>query len=203
LNDADARQSLAPPAPVAPGLRIGLLGGSFNPAHQGHRHISEVALKRLRLDYVWWLVSPQNPLKPTNGMAPLAARLESARSLAGHPRIVPLTIETELGTRYTIDTIAALQRRFPQIHFVWLMGSDNLDQFHRWRRWQEIAARLPIAVVTRPGSVLAGLRAPAARCLAPFRTDMAKDFAQLRPPALIVLDGKRNRQSASAIRAGR
>lgn len=198
---AEAPHSLAPPAPVAPGLCIGLLGGSFNPAHEGHRHISEVALKRLGLDYVWWLVSPQNPLKPAKGMAPLAARLDGARRYARHPRIIATDIERDLGTRYTVDTVGALLCRFPQVHFVWIMGSDNLAQFHRWRHWQEIAARLPIAVVTRPGSVLAALRAPAARRLVPFRTDVTARFAQIRPPALIVLDGKRNPQSASAIRA--
>lgn len=198
---AETAHNFAPPAPVAPGLRIGLLGGSFNPAHEGHRHISEVALKRLGLDYVWWLVSPQNPLKPAKGMAPLDKRLESARRCAQHPRIVAMDIERRLGTRYTIDTVTALQRRFPQVHFVWVMGSDALDQFHLWRHWQAIAAHLPIAVVTRPGSVLAALRAPAARRLAPFRTDVAAHFAQIHPPALIVLDGKRNALSATAIRA--
>jgi nicotinate-nucleotide adenylyltransferase len=198
---AETRHSLAPPAPVAPGLRIGLLGGSFNPAHEGHRHISEVALRRLGLDYVWWLVSPQNPLKPAKGMAPLETRLAGARRCARHPRIVAMDIERRLGTRYTIDTVTALQRRFPQVHFVWVMGSDALDQFHLWRRWQAIAVRLPIAVVTRPGSVLAGLRAPAARRMAPFRTDVTAHFAQIRPPALIVLDGKRSPLSATAIRA--
>lgn len=197
----EARHNLAPPAPVAPGLGIGLLGGSFNPAHEGHRHISAVALKRLGLDYIWWLVSPQNPLKPEAGMAPLARRLEAARRCASHPRIVAMDIERQLGTRYTVDTVSALQRRFPQVHFIWVMGSDALEQFHLWRNWQEIAARLPIAVVTRPGSVLAALRSPAARRLAPFRTDVSAHFAQIRPPALIVLDGKRNPQSATAIRA--
>ncbi len=126
---------LKPPGPIAPGLRIGLLGGSFNPAHEGHLHVSEVALKRLGLDYVWWLVAPHNPLKPTIGMAPLDARVSMAAQTAAHPRILVMDIEAALGTRYTIDTLGALERRFPQLRFVWLMGSDNLDQFRHWRRW--------------------------------------------------------------------
>ena len=177
---------LRPPGPVAPGLKIGLLGGSFNPAHAGHLYVSEVARKRLGLDYVWWLVSPQNPLKPVAGMAPFAKRLAAARKLAGrHPRLIVTALEQALGTRYTIDTIAVLQRRFPHVEFVWLMGSDNLEQFHRWRRWPEIAARLPLAVVLRPGSVWALLRSKAAK----------------RFP-VVVVDGRRNETSATAIRAG-
>lgn len=193
--------SFAPPAPVARGLRIGLLGGSFNPAHHGHCHISDVAMKRLGLDYVWWLVAPQNPLKPSMGMAPLDNRLAHARRCAAHPRRVVMDIERVLGTRYTIDTIGALQRRFPGVHFVWLMGSDNLEQFHRWKRWREIAMRLPIAIVMRPGSTLAPLKAKAARR---FRTRFLArpgDFALHPPPALVVLDGPRSPLSATAIRA--
>ncbi len=150
---------LKPPGPVAPGLRIGLLGGSFNPAHEGHVYVSEVALRRLHLDYVWWLVTPQNPLKGRVGLAPLADRLCHAKALAGHPRIVVMDIERALGTRYSVDTLACLQRRFPLVDFVWLMGSDNLATFRHWRRWREIARRVPIAVVQRPGTVLAALSA--------------------------------------------
>ena len=183
-------------------MAIGLLGGSFNPAHVGHRHVSEVALKRLGLDYVWWLVSPQNPLKPVSGMAPLAKRLASARAIAGHPRIVVTDIEGLLRTRYTIDTVKLLKRRFPQVHFVWLMGSDNLESFHRWRNWQAIAAELPIAVVIRPGTALAPLRSKAARRFQPNLVASPAGFARVRPPALIVLDGPRNDASATRIRAG-
>ena len=193
---------LAPPGPVAPGMAIGLLGGSFNPAHEGHRHISDVALKRLGLDYVWWLVSPQNPLKPVAGMAPLGKRLAFARALAGHPRIVVTDIESVLRTRYTIDTVKLLKRRFPQVHFVWLMGSDNLESFHRWRNWQAIAAELPIAVVIRPGTAMAPLRSKAARRFQPNLVASPAGFARARPPALIVLDGPRNEASATRIRAG-
>jgi len=195
-----ARPLLAPPGPIAPGMQIGLLGGSFNPAHEGHCHVSEIALKRLGLDHVWWLVSPQNPLKPAIGMAPLDNRLAFARAFAAHPRITVMDIENALGTRYTVDTVKALQRRFPSVRFVWLMGSDNLASFHRWRNWPEIAARLPIAVVTRPGTTLAPLRSKAAQRLRGNRVFSPKNFAQARPPALIVLDGPRNAVSATRIR---
>lgn len=191
-----------PPGPVAPGLQIGLLGGSFNPAHQGHVHVSETALKRLGLDYVWWLVSPQNPLKSTGQMAPLAERLASARATARHPRLCVSDLETQLGTRYTADTLSALKSRFPHVHFVWLMGSDNLEQFDRWQRWQEIAKLLPIAVVIRPGHVLAALKSKAARRYASARVSAEAGFARAAPPAMILLDGQRNPLSATAIRAG-
>ena len=186
---------LRPPGPVAKGLRIGLLGGSFNPAHEGHLYVSEIALKRLGLDYVWWLVAPQNPLKPVAGMAPVQTRLAGARALAGrHPRLVVTDAERVLGTRYTIDTLKALHRRFGELRFVWLMGSDNLAQFHRWRRWTEIAALMPIAVIVRPGSVLAQLNAKAMQ-----RFARRKNF--LRLPAIVPVDGRRNEASATAIRA--
>ena len=129
---------LKPPGPVADGLRIGLLGGSFNPAHEGHLYVSEVALRRLGLDYVWWLVTPQNPLKGRVGLAPLEDRVRQARRIATRPRIVVMDIERALGTRYSIDTLKALQRRFPRLNFVWLMGSDNLAIFRRWKRWDWI-----------------------------------------------------------------
>jgi nicotinate-nucleotide adenylyltransferase len=177
-------------------MRIGLLGGSFNPAHEGHLYVSEITFKQLPVDYVWWLVSPQNPLKPESGMAPLTKRLAAARALAGRrPRLVVSDLERTLGTRYTIDTLKALTRRFPQVRFVWLMGSDNLEQFHRWRRWSEIAELVPIAVVIRPGSVLARLRAKAMRRF-PRRKNLRK------PPAIVPVDGRRNEASASGLRAG-
>ena len=150
---------LRPPGPIATGLRIGLLGGSFNPAHEGHVHISEMARKRLNLDYVWWLVATQNPLKPTIGMMPLEHRLEFAADVARHPRTLVMDIEKTFGTHYTIDTLRALRKRFPGVNFVWVMGSDNLQNFRRWRRWPEIARQVPIAVVMRPGTVLADLNA--------------------------------------------
>ena len=187
---------LAPPGPVADGLTIGLLGGSFNPAHDGHLYVSDTALRRLKLDYVWWLVSPQNPLKSADGMAAFGARLERARQVAAsHPRLIVTDLERALGTSYTVDTVRALQRRFPEVRFVWLMGSDNLVQFGRWRNWQQIARDIPIAVVQRPGSVMAALHAAVARRFGTRRGTM------LRPPALTVLDGVRNPQSATRLRA--
>lgn len=193
---------LRPPGPIAPGLRIGLLGGSFNPAHDGHVHVSEVALKRLGLDYVWWLVAPQNPLKPVVGMAPLRDRIGMAQTAAAAvPRVLVMDIEDALGTRYTIDTVSELKKRFPQLRFVWLMGSDNLDQFRHWRRWPEIAQHVPIAIVMRPGTTLAPLRAKAAQRLARMRKNAGGRITFAKPPAFIVLDGPRSAASASAIRA--
>jgi nicotinate-nucleotide adenylyltransferase len=188
-----------PPGPVAPGLRIGLLGGSFNPAHEGHLHVSEVALKRLGLDYVWWLVTPQNPLKPVAGMAPLAERVHSARCVARHPRIVVMDIERCFKTHYSFDTLRALRRRFPELKFTWLMGSDNLQIFRRWHRWADIARAVPIAVIERPGSSMAMRGAIAIQRFGHFRHERSLGAAQA--PAIRILDGKRNAQSATAIRA--
>jgi len=191
---------LRPPGPVADGLRIGLLGGSFNPAHEGHLHVSEVALKRLGLDYVWWLVTPHNPLKSLNALMPLAERVRHAKKVAHHPRIIAMDIERCLGTRYSIDTLTALQKRFPRMSFIWLMGSDNLEIFRRWRRWPEIVRRVPIAVIQRPGTVLSMLSAkPMQRFCAMRRFE--GDLVTATPPAIAILDGKRNAQSATAIRA--
>ncbi|CUH58959.1 nicotinate-nucleotide adenylyltransferase [Thalassobacter stenotrophicus] len=133
-----------------PGQVIGLLGGSFDPAHAGHVHITREALKRFGLDHVWWLVTPGNPLK-SRGPASLEARLAHARSLMQHPRVTVTDVEAQLGTRYTAETIAALQLRYPGVRFVWLMGADNLAQFHRWERWREIIERVPLGVLARPG----------------------------------------------------
>jgi nicotinate-nucleotide adenylyltransferase len=183
---------IAPPGPVAPGLTIGLLGGSFDPAHGGHLYVSEIAKKALKLDYVWWLVSPGNPLKPAP--EPLVVRLARARKAARGTRIIVTGIEARLHTSFTIDTVTALKRRFPQVRFIWLMGSDNLEQFSRWRRWQRIASIVPIAVVRRPGSVLASLHAPLAR-----RLGVARRLSSV--PSLVVLDGPRSRESSTELRA--
>jgi nicotinate-nucleotide adenylyltransferase len=177
---------------VGDGLRIGLLGGSFDPAHEGHLYVSEVARARLKLDQVWWLVSPGNPLKPEPD--PFEVRLTRARLVAHPPYIHVTGIERALHTRYTVDTVRALQRRFPRVEFIWLMGSDNLVQFGRWRRWQQLAAAIPIAVVRRPGSVLAQLSAPLAR-----RFGVARQLGSA--PSLVVLDGRRNEQSSTLLRA--
>ena len=190
------------PGPVGRGLRIGLLGGSFNPPHEGHVHVSAAALKKLDLDYVWWLVSPQNPLKPVRGMASFDKRLDAAKRLAGaHPRMIATGIEQDLGTRFTIDTLRALKRRFPQASFVWLMGSDNLVQIPRWRRWQEIFAEVPVAVVTRPGSALPARRSKAATRFKSSGLPADARFADARPPALTVIEVKRNAASGTQLRA--
>jgi nicotinate-nucleotide adenylyltransferase len=151
---------------------IGLLGGSFNPAHRGHRRVTLAAIRALDLDAVWWLVSPGNPLKAgAPDMAPLASRLASAKHMARRAPIRATDIEARLGTRYTLDTILALRRRYPRTRFVWLMGADNLAQFHRWRDWRRIARAIPIAVVARPGYDDKALAAPAMGWLRRFRPD--------------------------------
>jgi len=184
------------------GQRIGLLGGTFNPPHEGHLLISLYALKRLRLDRVWWVVTPGNPLKDNERLPGLAARLADARALARDPRIAVTGFEAAIGARYTADTIAFLRRRAPEVHFVWLMGADNLRQFHRWRRWRALAASAPIAVVDRPGSTLSALAAPAALYLAKFRVpeSRAASFPERAAPAFIFLHGPQSMLSSSAIR---
>lgn len=185
-------------------IRVGLLGGSFNPAHEGHRHIALTALKRLGLDEVWLLVSPQNPLKPQAGMAPLADRLASAGTVtAGHPRLRATAIETELGTRFTADTLAVLKVRFPHMRFVWLMGADNLAQIARWNRWTRIFDAVPVAVLARSPYSQRALAAKAARRMAPFRVDRPIRLADRTPPAWIFLHTRLHPASASAIRARR
>jgi nicotinate-nucleotide adenylyltransferase len=183
---------------VATGLRIGLLGGSFNPPHIGHIHISEMALKRLGLDYVWWLVSPQNPLKSPRETAPLAARMALATRLVHERRVIVTDAERVLGTRYTIDTIKALKRRFPQLCFVWLMGSDNLAGFHVWKDWLQIVELMPVAVVMRPGSMLAPLQAKAMQRFWRARRKIKRGIGE--PPAFVIVVGPLNAQSSTAIR---
>ncbi|RDE04761.1 nicotinate-nucleotide adenylyltransferase [Sphingomonas aracearum] len=184
--------------------RIGLLGGSFNPAHAGHRRISLAALQALGLDEVWWLVSPGNPLKEGAGdMAPLAARLASARAMARHAPIRPTAIEVALRTRYTADTLARLTRRYPRFRFVWLMGADNLAQFDRWRNWRGIARTVPIAVVARPGYDAEAQAAPAMGWLRRYRrpVDQAKNWTKWSLPALVLLRFRPDPTSATRLRA--
>ncbi len=187
-----------------PGRRIGLLGGSFNPAHEGHLHISREALKRLRLDEVWWLVAPQNPLKPKAGMAELAQRVAAAKEVADDKRIKVTDIESKLGTRYTIDTLRVLKHRFPSARFVWLMGADNLAQISRWHDWQEIFATLPIAVFDRPAYSLRALSGQAARRFTAQRiaAEQAFTLASHTLPAWSFIRSRLNPASATAIRAG-
>lgn len=182
--------------------RIGLLGGSFNPAHAGHVHVSRLALARLGLDEVWWLVSPQNPLKPESGMAPLAERLATARALAGDRRIRATDIEARLGTRYTVDTIAALRRLCPGIRFVWLIGADNLLELPRWHRWADLFGRVPIAVFARRPYSLRALSGLAAQRFVRFRMreGAAAVLAGCKPPAWVFLHCRTHLASATAIR---
>ena len=191
------------PRPVAvPGLRVGLLGGSFDPAHDGHLHISRIALNRLRLDRVWWLLSPGNPLK-ADAPAPLERRLEAARTVIdGHPRIEPTGIERALGTVYTVDTIRALRTLYPAVRFVWLMGADNLAQFHRWRYWTEILRMLPVCVLARPGQQIRGGLSVAARRYAGARLPQHEAAALpfRDPPAWTMLTHPTSPLSSTAIR---
>ncbi|WP_408589251.1 nicotinate-nucleotide adenylyltransferase [Novosphingobium sp.] len=185
------------------GPLVGLLGGSFNPAHGGHLRISRFAMAALGLDEVWWLVSPGNVLKPVAGMAPLALRHARAREVARRNPIRVSAIEAELGTRYTIDTLQRLQRRYPHYRFVWLMGADNLAQFHRWRNWRGIARAMPIAVVARPGYDATAVASPAMAWLRRWRQrpGQLRDGAKGSAPALIQLRFDPDSRSASDIRA--
>lgn len=185
-----------------PGMRIGLLGGSFNPAHEGHRHISLVARRRLDLSAVWWLVSPQNPLKEAQDTADLEKRMATAGAIADHPRIVVTDIEVRLGTRFTVDTLRALKSRFPGVHFVWLMGADNLVQMPRWKQWKEIMSLVPVAVIDRPGYALKAQMGKAAERFRDARVPetQARTFPYAEPPAWIYLHAKLNPLSATAIR---
>ena len=182
--------------------RIGLLGGSFNPAHGGHRRISLFAREALGLDEVWWLVSPGNPLKPKAGMAPLHARVASAVEQARLAPIRVTAIERELGTRYTVDTLRAIRGRYPAQSFVWLMGSDNLAQFHRWKDWRTIARTMPIAVIARPGYDAAAIASPAMAWLRRFRVPLAtfRNRGEWSAPTLVTLRFDPDPRSATAIR---
>lgn len=211
-QDGRRRNDRNVPAVTAPArfgdprrVRIGLLGGSFNPAHAGHRHVADHALRSLGLEQVWLMVSPGNPLKPARGMAPLAERLASARRIADGRRIVATDIERSLGTRYTVDTLRTLRTRFPRADFVLVIGADNLVQLPRWRRWQEIARETPIAVLPRPGSTRQALAGKAARKLASWRR---KPHALLRSPEPLarhapwcLVPAREHAASATAIRA--
>lgn len=184
-------------------MRVGLLGGSFNPAHAGHRHVARLARRRLRLDQVWLLVSPGNPLKPKAGMAPLSARLASAARIADTRRVIATAIEARLGTRYSIDTLRALRTLFPRVHFVWIIGADILAQLPRWRRWTDFAGQVSFAVLPRTPYTLPALAGRAARRLAsarrPLRT--APALAMQSPPAWVFLPVATHSTSATALRA--
>ena len=184
------------------GMRIGLLGGSFNPPHVAHRAISLFAIKRLKLDRVWWLVTPGNPLKDQGGLHDLNERGEAARKMANDPRIDVSCLESVIGTRYTVDTISYLRRRASGLRFVWIMGADNLAQFHRWQNWRRIASEVPIAVIDRPPQSFRALAAPAAQALARYRLpeNQAGRLADQRAPAWIFLTGMKLNLSSTGLR---
>lgn len=188
--------------PLQPGMTVGLFGGSFNPPHEGHLLVAKLALQRLGLDQLWWLVTPGNPLKSGNGLAPLAERLALSDSMAGDPRIRVTAIERTLGTAYTARTIRHIIRRNPAVHFVWIMGADNLGDFHRWQEWRRIAATVPIAVIDRPGATLTYLSSKAARTLDRARVPerAARALPRMKPPAWTFIHGPRSAVSSTALR---
>ena len=187
------------------GMRIGLFGGTFDPPHGAHRAASLIAMKQLGLDRVWWLVTPGNPLKDSRGLAPLQERIAAARSLARHPRIEVTGLEADIGARYTYDTMRYLLAHCPGVRFVWIMGADNLRTFHRWQKWRDIAAMVPIAVIDRLGPSLYATAGLAGQALARYRLpdSQARLLADRRPPAWVYLHGLKSPLSSTALRAAR
>ncbi len=207
-SDARPSKSLTPEEkaarlPIAaPRMRIGLLGGSFNPAHAAHVEISLTALKRLGLDQVWWMVTPGNPLKHPSKLPSLAERVAAAGLVANHPRIAVTGFPGDKGSTYTIDLLTELKRRFPAVSFVWLMGADNLGEFHRWRSWQKIFETMPIAVLDRPGFRLKASASQAAMRFQEFHVDEldAPGLARLTPPAWTIITHRLSPLSSTALR---
>jgi nicotinate-nucleotide adenylyltransferase len=189
--------------PHAPGMRIGLFGGTFDPPHEAHLAASLLALKRLKLDRVWWLVTPGNPLKNTSGLAPLQQRIDAARELTHHPRIDVTGLEAVINTRYTYDTIAWLIARCPRVRFVWIMGADNLRSFHRWQRWRGIANLVPMVVIDRLGPSLYAAASPASLALAHARLPehAAATLPDRKPPAWAFVHGLKSPLSSTELRA--
>lgn len=187
---------------ATPGQVIGLLGGSFDPAHAGHAHITREALKRFGLDRVWWLVSPGNPLKD-RGPAPMAKRIARARAVMQHPRVEVTGIEAQLGTRYTAQTLKALQMLYPHVRFVWLMGADNMAQLHLWQDWRQIMESVPIGVLARPGQRISARMSRAAALYVPYRIPgrFGHLLAQAEAPAWCFVNVPMNDASSTAIRA--
>lgn len=188
---------------VEKGMAVGLFGGSFNPPHAGHALVTEIALRRLRLDQLWWIVTPGNPLKKTNELAPLAKRVRWSEKIANDPRIRVTAFEARHHIRYTADTLALVKARNPGVDFVWIMGADSLRDFHRWQRWREIARTFPIAVVDRPGDTLSFLSSVMAKTFDYARVDEADAprLARMQPPAWTFIHGPRSSLSSTALRA--
>ncbi|WP_110751578.1 nicotinate-nucleotide adenylyltransferase [Phyllobacterium leguminum] len=190
---------------VEKGMAVGLFGGSFNPPHAGHALVAEIALRQLGLDQLWWMVTPGNPLKDVNELAPLERRLAESRKIAKDPRIKVTAFEAAYNLRYTADTLALIKARNPGVRFVWIMGADNLAGFHRWQRWRQIAMNFPIAVIDRPGSTLAYLSSRLAKTFSHARIDEADAplLPYIHPPAWTFIHGPRSSLSSTAIRNGR
>ena len=187
---------------LKPGMKVGLFGGSFNPAHEGHAHVAETALKRVGLDRVIWLVSPQNPLKPSHETAAHTRRMWGALRYADGPSMIVSDAEVRIGSFYTIDTLRVLKARFPGVLFVWIMGADSLASFHRWRGWTQIMREVPVAVVARPWITTKSRFSPAARRFAPARipSSAARTLPYRDPPAWVYLNGPLNFTSSTALR---
>lgn len=190
--------------PVAgDGAKIGLFGGSFNPPHEGHLNLCDLALKRLELDQIWWLVTPGNPLKDVSQLAPLETRLALCKAMIPHPKIKVTAFEASYKVRYTADTLRIVKQKRPRNDFVWLMGADNLADFHRWQDWREIANMMPFAVIDRPGSTLSYHSALASIALSKYRVDEADAglLSHMKPPAWTFLHGPRSSLSSTQLRA--
>ncbi len=190
---------------VEKGMTVGLFGGSFNPPHAGHSLVAEIALRRLALDQLWWIVTPGNPLKSTRELAPLAERLRLSEAMAKNPRIKVTAFEASYHVRYTADTLSLVRARNPGVDFVWIMGADNLRQFHQWQRWRKIFMTFPIAVIDRPGATLSFLSSPVVKTFDYARIDesAAPRLARMPAPAWTFIHGPRSSLSSSAIRAGK
>jgi nicotinate-nucleotide adenylyltransferase len=186
-------------------MKIGLFGGTFDPPHDAHRAACLIAMRRLGLDRVWWLVTPGNPLKDTSGLSPLEERIAAAKEIAKHPRIVVTGLEARIGARYTYDTLKYLKAHCRGVDFVWIMGADNLRSFHRWENWRDIASMVPIAVVDRLGPSLYAACGPAGQALASYRIpeSKARSLPGRRPPAWVYLHGLKSPLSSTALRAAR
>ncbi len=201
MTDKVADQDLRPPLALG-GMKVGLLGGSFNPPHAAHLLISKTAMKRLHLDQVWWMVTPGNPLKNPNELLPLSERIRLARKVSAHARIKITAFEAGIDTAYTASVLGFIKHRYPRVHFVWLMGADNLASFHRWHKWRTIFELLPIAVEDRPGWRYKALASLAAKAFGRYRIpeNQAAALPTLAPPAWCYLSGPLSKLSSTALR---